>query len=114
VAGDGSLVVEPQELDDVADVGVVVDLARCRPFSVGEDRVRRNAALFSQLTPHRFGEREVSGVVAVQMADLAAADSERELAAPTRPRLHTRPGRDLLGDPLVRCLLAHVSVLSRG
>src|SRR5207302_87143 len=72
------------------------------------DRVRRDAALLSQLAPERFGECEVGGVVAVQVADLAAADSERELTAPARSRLDARPGRDLRGDLLAGCFRAHV------
>jgi hypothetical protein len=107
VVDDGSLVVEPQELDDVADVGVVLDPARRRPLRAGEDRVRRDAALLFQLTPDLFGEPEVGGVVAVQVTDLAGADSEGELAAPPGSRLHARPGGDLVDDLLACGFLGH-------
>ena len=43
-------------------------------------------------------------LVAVQVADLPSSDLEGELSAPTGPGQHTRPRRDLLGDPLARPL----------
>jgi hypothetical protein len=39
-------------------------------------------------------------VIAVQVADLAALDLERELAAAAGAGLDARPGGDLLGDLL--------------
>ena len=57
-----------------------------------------------ELVPDALGEPEVGGVVAVQVADLAPADLERELAAAAGARRDARPRRDLLGDPLAcRC-----------
>jgi hypothetical protein len=59
-------------------------------------------ALLPQLGPDLLREDEVGGVVAVQVADLAPADREGELAARAGAGLHPRPGGDLLGDPLTR------------
>ena len=38
VAGDDAVVVEPQKVDHVADIGLVLDPARRRPYLAGEDR----------------------------------------------------------------------------
>ena len=57
-------------------------------------------ALVEQIGPHLPGKAEVGGAVAVQMADLAATDPERELTAPSRSCLDARPRRDLSSDPL--------------
>ena len=54
-----------------------------------------DAAGGEELRPDVLGEREVRGVVAVQVADLAAPDLERELAAATGARLDAVPRRDL-------------------
>src|SRR5919109_2118817 len=45
VARDDPVVVEPQQRDHVADVGLAVDPARRRPLLPGEDRVVDDAAL---------------------------------------------------------------------
>jgi hypothetical protein len=66
----------------------------------GEDRVVVDAPLLEQLGPDGLGEPEVEGVVTVQVAELALAEGEGELAAAAGPRLHARPGGDLLGDLL--------------
>src|SRR5205807_10466677 len=51
---------------------------------------------------------------ALPISDLAPADFEGELTAPTRPRLDLGPRGDLLGDLFARCLtLAHSRLLSR-
>ena len=47
-----------------------------------------------QHVPDVLGEAEVRGVVAVQVADLAPAEPERELAARALPR-RSRPGQDV-------------------
>ena len=49
-------------------------------------------------------EEEVGGVVAMQVADLAAADLEGELAAAAGAGVDALPGGHLLGDPLARGL----------
>ncbi len=61
--------------------------------------MRLDPALRHQVAPDRLGEGEVGGVVAVQVADLAALDLECELAAAAGAGLDAWPGGDLLGDP---------------
>jgi hypothetical protein len=62
-----------------------------------------HAALREQVGLDVLREEEVRGVVAVQVADLVAADPEGELAAAPRSRLDSRPRRYLRGDALARC-----------
>lgn len=76
-----AVVVEPQELDYVAHVGVVVDPPGGRTALVGEDGVRCDAMLLDQLLPLLLREAEVRGMVAVEMTDLPAASG----ATPARP-----------------------------
>jgi hypothetical protein len=47
----------------------------------------------------------VGGAIAVKVADLAAADPERELAAAAGAGLDALPGRDRVGDLLAGCAL---------
>jgi hypothetical protein len=58
-------------------------------------------ARVEELLPDALRKAEVRRAVAVQMADLLAADPKAELAAPARPGLDTRPGCDLRRDLLV-------------
>src|SRR5207302_2967413 len=99
-----AVVVEPQERDHVIDVLLVGDAAGSRPDLPREDRMLDDPALFEQLSPYVLREVEVRCVIAVQVADLAPANLEGELAAPTRSRFHLGPGCDLLGDLLAWCL----------
>ena len=66
------------------------------PSRSGEDGVVDDPALLEQLGPDRLREGEVGGVVAVEVADLAPAVAERELAAATGTRLDAWPARDRL------------------
>src|SRR4051794_37661801 len=79
-----ALVVESHERDHVAHVVVLLDPARGRALLVREDRVVDDAAACVEIRPYGLREREVRRVVAVEVADLAAADTERELAAAAR------------------------------
>src|SRR4051812_27643799 len=108
-AGTGqAVVVQAHERDHVVDVRVALDPAGGGPDFPREDRVVDDAPLLVQLGPHALGEAEVGGAVAVQVADLAPADLERELAATARPGLDALPRGDLVGDLLARCaLLGH-------
>ena len=63
-----------------------------------------------QLRPDVLREREVGGVVAVQVADLAAADLEGELAAAAGSGLDARPRSDVA----VICSLGLISCLLDG
>ncbi len=45
VAGDGAVVVEPQQLDHVTDVRLAFDFPRRRPLRIGEHRVGHDPAL---------------------------------------------------------------------
>src|SRR5947209_17509708 len=85
VPGNHPVVVEPQHPDHVLDVRLVFDPARRRSDPAREDRVVDDATLLPQLGPDLLREREVCGVIAVQVADLARADLEGELAARARP-----------------------------
>jgi hypothetical protein len=100
VAGHCAVVVEPEQLDHIADVGLAFDPARRRPLRIGEDRMWRDPALLSQVGPDLLGERKVGGVVPVQVADLTPPELEGELAAATRPCLDAWPGGDFLDDLL--------------
>jgi Asp-tRNA(Asn)/Glu-tRNA(Gln) amidotransferase A subunit family amidase len=71
-----AVVVEPQQLDHVADVLLGGDPPRAPGDLVGERRVRPDPALCLQLRADLLGEAEVGGPVAVQVADLAAAEAE--------------------------------------
>jgi hypothetical protein len=94
------VVVDPQQRDHVADVLVALDLTRCRALPVGEDGVVVDPPLLVQLRPGLLGEEEVGDAIAVQMADLALAEFEAELATLADPSLDAGPGRDLRGDLL--------------
>jgi hypothetical protein len=52
-----------------------------------------DSPLVVQSRPGVLGEEEVGGVVSVQVADLAAADLECELAPPPGPRLDAGSGK---------------------
>jgi hypothetical protein len=64
--------------------------------------MRDDSPLLPQLGPDPLGEREVRRVVAVQVADLASPEPERELASATWAGLDTRPRSDFLDDLLAR------------
>jgi hypothetical protein len=103
VASHDAVVVEPQQLDHVEDVGLVLDPTRGGPRRIGEYRVGHHPPLLDQLGPDLLREGEVGGAVAVQVTDLPAADGERKLAAPARARLDPWPGGDFLRDLLACC-----------
>src|SRR3954447_4776837 len=97
---DRAVVVQPQHGDDVADVVLALDPARGPALLVGKDRVVGDAAGVVELLPDALGEAEVGRVVAVQVADLLAADGEAVLAAAAEAGLDAGPGGDLIGDGL--------------
>jgi hypothetical protein len=70
VACHRAVVVEAQQLDDVADVGLSLDPARSRSLLVGEDGMGNDPSLRDQLGPDVLGEGQVGGVVAMEVADL--------------------------------------------
>jgi len=100
MAGDRAIVVEPQQLDHVADVVLGFDPAGGIARLAGEDRVVVDPTLFVELRPQVLREAGVEGMVAVKMPDLATPKPEGELAATAGACVDPRPGRDLLGDPL--------------
>ena len=81
---DDAVVVHPDHRDHVADVVVVLDPARGMAGLAREDRVVVDPALVVEALPHVLRERQVGGVVAVEVADLARPDLEGELAAAAR------------------------------
>src|SRR3954466_614838 len=108
-------VVQPHQRDDIAHVAVALDAARRHLRRVRVDRVRADAAPGAQLGADVAGEAEVGGAVAVEVADLAAADGEGELAATAGAGFDAGPGRDLAGDALARSLvLGHGASSSLG
>jgi hypothetical protein len=70
-----TVVVEPQELDHLADVGVVLDPPRRGSGAAREDGMVSHPARFPQRGADRRREPEVGGVVAVEVADLTAVES---------------------------------------
>jgi hypothetical protein len=107
VALDHAVVVEPHECDDVLDVLVGLDAPRPEAGASLEHGVVVDAPLLEQLSPDRLREPEVRSVVAVQVADLARTDLERELAAPAWACDNSRLRSDYLRDSFHRSLLAH-------
>jgi hypothetical protein len=63
VAFDSAVVVEPQQLDHVAHVCLVLDPAGGVARLAGEDGVVADALLIEQLLPDPLGEADVKGVV---------------------------------------------------
>jgi hypothetical protein len=106
---DHALVVEAHKCDHVGDVVVGLDPPSSEARATGEDGVVVNAPLPEQLIPDRLREPEVRRVVAVQMADLASTDLERELAAPAWARRDSWPRSDFLRDSFACSLLVHRS-----
>src|SRR2546423_7949167 len=98
-----SVVIQPHELDHVANVGVSADRPRARPLGAGEDGMRLDPTLGPQVAPDALGEHEVGGAVAVQVADLAAAEPKAPLAPPAVAGGDAAPGRDLVGDAPAWC-----------
>src|SRR5438128_6267082 len=102
VSGHRAIVVEPEEGDHLANIGVALDGAGRRPLRIGEHRVRNDSTLFSQLRPELLRKAEVSRPVTVQVADLPAAEFEPKLTKVTRHRMDARPGSDRCRD-LISC-----------
>src|SRR3954469_1944715 len=112
VTRDDAVVVEPHQLDHVADVIVVIDPARRHRVLAGEDRVIDDPPLLTERGADLLAEAEMGRMIAVQVTDLAASDPEAPLAAPPVSGLDARPGRHLFGDDLVCSLLfAHRCLL---
>src|SRR5712691_10693359 len=89
--GDEAVVVEPEQLDHVVDVGLARDRARAQARFAGEYWVVDDPPLLAQSGADVLGKGEVRGVVAVQVSDLAVADPESELATSSRCRGHAGP-----------------------
>lgn len=88
VASDRAVVVEAQQGDHVANIGLGFDSSRGWSRLVGKHRVGHDATLLSQLGPDLLGEAETGGVVTVQVSELAAGEPEAELAAATMAGLN--------------------------
>src|ERR1700710_2939735 len=100
---DGPVVVDPQQRDHVVRVVGVLDPPRGPALLAGEDRVVVDPARVVELLPYGLREAEVGHAVTVDVADLAPADLEGELAAAARAGGHAGPGRHFEGDDLVGC-----------
>src|SRR3982074_1913158 len=95
-AGRDAVVVQPQQLDHVLDVGLIGDPARGRSLLARKHGMVGYPPVLEQLRPYGLGKPEMRRVVAVEMADLAAADREGELAAAPRSGVHARPRGDFV------------------
>jgi diguanylate cyclase (GGDEF)-like protein len=97
------VVVDPEQLDHIANVRVARNAASRRPLrSVREHRVSLDPAVGAEFGPDAPREAEVRRVVSVDMADLAPADDEGDLAELTGVDRDAGPGADLGDDPFTR------------
>src|ERR1700689_420498 len=99
-----AIVIEAHQLDHIVHVSVALDPPRSRPAPVREHRVGADAALLFEGHPVALRKEVVSGVVAMEMTDLAVAHLECKLSASTRSGRYARPRADLLSDPCACCL----------
>ena len=76
-------------------------MRRRGPAALGQHVVGLDGAALQQLVAHGAGEREVGEAVAVEVAELAAADAELDAAEAVRVDLHVRPGAHLGDDERV-------------
>jgi hypothetical protein len=97
---EGSLVGETEEFDHPLDVFGLVDRGR-HPARVGEDVVGPGATPGDQLVADATREWKVGDLIAMEVAELAAAESKLDPAEAMRPDLDPVPGPDCLSDP--RC-----------
>ena len=95
-----SVVVDPEQLDHVANVRSARNAASRRPLhSVREHRVSLDPAVGAEFGPDPAREAEVRRVVPVDVADLPPPDDEGDLAEFSRVDLDPGPGPDF-GDDL--------------
>jgi hypothetical protein len=78
------LVAQCKELDDRGDVVGTVDAA-ADPAGVGQHVVRGRSTGGDQLVADAARERQVGEMLAVEMAELAAAEPELDAAEAVRP-----------------------------
>jgi len=82
VTGGEAIVVQPQQLDHHSDVVRVLDPAGGRCELAGEDGVIGHLPFGLQPRCGVLGEKEVRGVIAVEVADLTTAERKCVLASP--------------------------------
>src|SRR4051794_15388833 len=98
----GSLIIQPEQLDDVRDVLVAAD-RRAHPAGLRMMMVQHRFVLGHELLADADRERHVRERAAVQVAELAAADAELdEAAAPHRYR-DVGPGANFTRDAISDC-----------
>jgi diguanylate cyclase (GGDEF)-like protein len=101
--GSGAVVVDPEQLDHVTNVRIARNAASRRPLrSVREHRVSLDPAVGAEFGPDAPREAEVRRVVSVDMADLAPADDEGDLAELTGVDRDAGPSTDFGDDPFAR------------
>jgi hypothetical protein len=101
--GGRAVVVDPQQLDHVANIRTARYAASRRPLrGVREHRVGLDAAVGPELGPDPTREAEVRRVVPVDVADLSPPDEERDLTQLARVDLDAGPRTDLGDDLLTR------------
>ena len=93
MAGDDALVVEVHHRDHVFDVRLGLDAAGAEARPAREDRVIVDPPLVEQGAPDLPGKAEMGDAVSVQVADLPAAQLEREL--PRFPYPAVTPGQEV-------------------
>jgi len=97
------VVVDPEQVDHVTNVRVARNAAGRRPLrSVREHRVGLDPAVGAEFGPDAPREAEVRRVVPVDVADLAPADREGNLAQLPGVDHDAGPGADLGDDLLTR------------
>jgi hypothetical protein len=98
-----SVVVDPQQLDHVANVRTGRNAASRRPLrSVREHRVSLDPAVGAEFGPDPAREAEVRRVVPVNVADLPPPDEERDLAQLAGVDVDPGPAADFDDDLLAR------------
>jgi diguanylate cyclase (GGDEF)-like protein len=96
-------VVDPEQLDHVANVRVARNAAGRRPLrSVREHRVMLDPAVGTEFGPDAPREAEVRRAVPVDVADLPPPDDKGDLAELSGVDLDAGPGPDLSDDLFAR------------
>ena len=97
LGANGALVGGAEQLEPQLHAIVAVQRDR-HPAGVRQDMVRPRLAGRDQLVAHAARERQVRDAVAVQVAELAAADAKLDTPEAVRSDLDAWPGRNRLGD----------------
>src|SRR5260370_31722884 len=95
--GPRSIVVQFEQRDDAPDVSFAANRI-ADPAGLGINMMRLRAPGVDERFPHEQRKREIRELAAVQVPELAAADTKFGPAEPVPARRHARPGRHLPND----------------